>query len=129
MIDRLFGNSACRRGEHRFENEPEEVNTGYQLRPDGTRVEGRWARFRCERCGFAQERWEGPEVACGTTDGPRLGGTGAEPRSAERHSMWDHPATTWAVVLAVIALAAYAVYWDSLPRASSTSTAVRSPRR
>src|SRR5690242_15382440 len=115
MIGRLFRNTACRRGEHQFEEAPAEVNAGYQLAPDGTRVEGQWARYACRHCNYVQERWEGPVVEAVAGAPTFIADDDADERRRYRalSDLWEHPATTWLVVVIVIALAAYAIYWDA----------------
>ena len=131
MIGRFFSNPACRRGEHEFEDTPAEVSTGYQLARDGTRVEGHWARYACRHCNYVQERWEGPRVAAVSGAPAFVADEGAyEPRRGRNLSdLWEHPAATWTIVVIVIALAAYAIYWDAhVRRGPATSTEIIRPR-
>src|SRR5689334_22771935 len=125
MIGRLFRSTACRRGEHQFEEAPAEVNAGYQIAPDGRRVEGQWARYACRHCSYVQERWEGPGVGAASNAPIFIADEAPLERRRDRKlsDLWEHPATTWTVVVIVIALAAYAIYWDAhVRRGPSTST-------
>src|SRR5207248_2333209 len=113
-----------RRGNHDYDETPEEVNAGYQLSSDGTRVEGCWARYACRHCNYRDERWEGPDVVAAPLKAPFIADVDDAPgRRWDLSGVWEHPATTWAVVAIVIALAAYAVYWDAhLRRGPSNRT-------
>jgi len=107
------------------------VNAGYQLAPDGTRVEGHWARYACLHCNYVQERWEGPGAGVVSDPPTFIADEGATERRRDHNlsDLWEHPATTWTVVMIVIALAAYAIYWDAhVRRGPATSTEIIRPQ-
>jgi hypothetical protein len=107
----------CRAGDHDFEGKPYAVDAGYQQMPDGTRVDGQWLRYRCRRCHHTAERWlpEGAPVP----EAPRQLHTGADELAAEPATpFWERPALIWAIIVIVLALAAYGYVWDSRVRSA-----------
>ena len=105
----------CRSGDHDFEDTPYAVDAGYQQMPDGTRVDGQWLRYRCRRCHHTAERWQ-PEGAP-APERPRSLRTGDEALAAAAPAnFWERPVVIWAIILLVVALAAYGYVWDSRVR-------------
>jgi anti-sigma factor RsiW len=118
----------CRSGQHEYEKAPFRVDAGYLQGPDGSRIDGRWLRFRCERCHHTTDRWEpenaDPQEAGGANlNGPwTLRDEVATARRPAAGSFWERPLVIWILVLVVAALAAYGYYWDSRVRTSAPFT-------